>query len=1238
MGLEWNLRRKGYRIFSALFLVAILFSICLVGVLRAEEGALKWRYVTEGSVFSSPAIGRDGTVYLSWYHYLYAINPDGTLKWRYDIGEVKVYISMSSSPAIGPHGTIYVGSVDKYLYAINPDGTLKWRYETGRQVTSSPAIGSDGTVYVGSDYLYAINPDGTLKWRYEPVGGYFSPVIGPDGTVYMGAGDYLYALNSDGTLKWNYEMPGWWNIARSLSIGSDGTIYVGASYTIYAINPDGTLKWSYRTGSRVDSSPAIGSDGTIYIGSLDKYLYALNPDGTLKWRYETGDGVDSSPAIGADGTVYVMSEDNYFYALNPDGTLKWRYEIWSLEHGFSPAISSDGTVYIVSSGVLYAIQTSSMGVADSSWPMFRHDPMHTGRFTEQFKAQAGATQRQLSVTADVSALSGDVPFLAAFSIKASGGAPPYSFNWSFGDGSSSSEQNPAYTYQIPGVYTATVTVTDSNGATSTVTITVTVKEPPNTPPAAVITLNTPNSGDVPFEVRALGGHSSDPDGTIAQWKWSFGDGSPDASTMDVAHIYTSPGQYVLTLTVTDNRGATATATQAIVVNYANKPPTASITVSATEGTVPLNVAFAGSGTDPEGGQLSFHWVFGDGEEGDGRAINHTFSTQGDYTVRLIVTDDAGKQGTSDVAIHAKEAPQASPLSVSLEASVKKGTAPLAVAFNVNVNGGSPPYSYAYDFGDGAKEGIGESAIHTYASKGIYTTKVVVTDSKGASKESFIIITVTGGEVESSSGGGRHQGGGTPSDDTQQGESGPNKAIIIAGSGAVSANPLFVYTDKFTRAMYDLLRSRGYGHGDIYYLTPQLNSDTASRYRVDYSVVDDQRIKEAFEKVRDTIGETGQFVFYLHGHGRKDAIRINRSDWMPVSRLNELLNMLPQGAIKVIIIDTCYSGSFLDDLKGTNRIVIAASSSNSWTSISGVSFSKHLIDSLRYQSLDVNSAFLRAKEIIQGQDPSMDDDGDGVYSIARDGSFASTVTIGTSLAGGLPPEVSAHYELRMDEDDPCAKTIWAKVTEGDGGKVKKVTAVVVPPDFSSVFDVEKGTYPIGVDEVELIYNPAQDRWELYYGAFIKSGQWRIYYEAEDESGQISNTAAGVVIVPEGMCSGGTSSKARVNKSVFTAGDRLVFSIQVNANGRYDIYAAIVIPGGTFITFYPNSMTSFPMQAVAFRAGEELSGIKEYTVFELKAPSSIPKGDYMGCIVITPPAKDPLTASNWVTYDCREFRIK
>jgi hypothetical protein len=107
-------------------------------------------------VYSSPAIGADGTVYVgSGDNKVYALDgKTGAKRWVFTTGDV-VY----SSPAIGADGTVYVGSYDNKVYALDgKTGANRWEFETGDQVSSSPAIGADGTVYVGSHdyYVYAL--------------------------------------------------------------------------------------------------------------------------------------------------------------------------------------------------------------------------------------------------------------------------------------------------------------------------------------------------------------------------------------------------------------------------------------------------------------------------------------------------------------------------------------------------------------------------------------------------------------------------------------------------------------------------------------------------------------------------------------------------------------------------------------------------------------------------------------------------------------------------------------------------------------------------------------------------------------------------------------------------------------------------------------------------------------------------------------------------------------------------
>ena len=369
-----------------------------------EINMFKWKFSTRsneisGNIDSSPVIGPDGTIYVLAGSFcgplgvtpcerLWAINPNGTLKWK-----GKIEGTTRSSPAIGSDGTIYFGGGSDYnFYAINPNGRVKWKFRTEGRIDSSPAIGSDGTIYFGSreGYLYAINPNGTLKWKIG-TGGQVStsPAIGSDGTIYFRSSDgYLYAINPNGTLKWKIGIGGIGS--SSPAIGSDGTIYVVNVVNLVrgndlcAINPNGTLKWKLGIGNIGSSSPAIGSDGTIYIGlgyyfsqiSLEPsgYLCAINPNGTSKWTLKI-EPVDSPPTIDSEGTIYIGSTIyngwRYLYAINPNGSIFKRFTIEGSfavppSHSSSPTIGSDGTIYIGSNDAnLCAIGSPVSSLQDS---------------------------------------------------------------------------------------------------------------------------------------------------------------------------------------------------------------------------------------------------------------------------------------------------------------------------------------------------------------------------------------------------------------------------------------------------------------------------------------------------------------------------------------------------------------------------------------------------------------------------------------------------------------------------------------------------------------------------------------------------------------------------------------------------------------------------------------------------------------------------------------------------------
>lgn len=312
------------------------------------EGVEIWRFSCDSYVYGGPIIDPEGIIYFGCYNdNVYAMNPDGTLKWV-----TKLYRTIASTPAIDNNGIIYIGTIwnQNHLFALySNNGTVKWSYYTGDDIDSSPAIGADGTIYFGDwgGWIHAVNPNGTCKWKYH-TGDIItaSPAIGLDGTVYCGSHDHkLYAFYpNNGTVRWTFTTGHW--VRVNPCVGDDGTVYcVSLDNFLYALYPEnGTMKWRVNVGA--GTNPTIGSDGTIYCGY--GALYAVRPNGTIKWTYVPGSGHTirgSTPCTSAEGIIYFGTSDGgSFIAVNPNGTERWRDEYGWYE---SPAaIGEDGSIYV----------------------------------------------------------------------------------------------------------------------------------------------------------------------------------------------------------------------------------------------------------------------------------------------------------------------------------------------------------------------------------------------------------------------------------------------------------------------------------------------------------------------------------------------------------------------------------------------------------------------------------------------------------------------------------------------------------------------------------------------------------------------------------------------------------------------------------------------------------------------------------------------------------------------------
>jgi len=172
-------------------------------------------------------------------------------------------------------------------------------------------------------------------------------------------------------------------------------------------------------------------------------------------------------------------------------------------------------------------------------------------------------------------------------------------------------------------------------------------DPPtaNQPPTA--DANGPYTGTAGIPVTLDGSGSSDSDGTIASYSWNFGDGTTGTGVAP-SHTYAAAGSYTVSLTVTDDGGATNTDTTSATIDpgiVENLPPTADANGPYT-GTAGIPVTLDGSGSsDSDGSIVSYDWDFGDGNTGTGVAPSHAYAAAGSYTVSLTVTDDGGATNT-----------------------------------------------------------------------------------------------------------------------------------------------------------------------------------------------------------------------------------------------------------------------------------------------------------------------------------------------------------------------------------------------------------------------------------------------------------------------------------------------------------------------------------------------------------------------------------------------------------------
>jgi len=602
--------------------------------------------------------------------------PDGTLAWDLQLsnGFRVIIYAMTVSPAGDAYvaGVYIMGSEPIGFYAkVSASGALVYAKSMGQLVLGvdmeyCPEL--DAFSMIGYNYEYqgvsaVVNADGSIRWaRMADVLDISIPwgsMIDANGNLYAfmdrGYGDDvgLVVFDSQGAVSRQmlFSSPEDYEFCWDVTRGADGNIYL--------------LGYAFLTGQMLmlKLSPSLEHIWGEFIGNpllhQEHTCLIAQPDGTL---YAIGSV--SNPSNGTEGPSVLRIDqegavlDATYYPQAGEGTdLRFLSASAVPGGGVVLAGASYGPVSLFGVPVpnvevrpvsdLWtddSVPWISLALSPSDLGLVVTDPAaYVDNYDSLLGYQAwfgGIDTRTPTLSVEIICKeSNNNPFEFTFRGKASDGNRPYTYEWTFGDGTVGEGMRIRHTYGAPGSYTVTLRVTDEDGEFGQAWTTVVISAPPVIDyfdywprPAR---LNSP----VTFWVNA-----TDPDGgLISSCYWDFGDGTSVTSAERWAdHTYSAAGWYEAVVTVTDDEGQSASSNVTVEVLDVGGEPVAEFIWYPNEPVYGQSVVFDGTASwDYDGFIVAYQWYFGDGGYGFGSYTTHTFYNPGSYLVTLSVVDNTG---------------------------------------------------------------------------------------------------------------------------------------------------------------------------------------------------------------------------------------------------------------------------------------------------------------------------------------------------------------------------------------------------------------------------------------------------------------------------------------------------------------------------------------------------------------------------------------------------------------------
>jgi PKD repeat protein len=427
-------------------------------------------------------------------------------------------------------------------------------------------------VYTAGDNAY---PDGSAadyQNCYEPTWGQFKsktkPSIGNHEYNTGTANPYFDYYNGAGTTSGvaGTRGQGWY----SYNLGKWHLVVLNANSTFVGTKAGSTQEQWLKADLAATSQPCI-------------LAYWHHP------RFTSGT-TDPLPAPGgfhydfwkdlyAAGADLVINGHHHIYERyapqTPDGVLDMDNGLRQITAGTGGANGGDITVLRTNSEIVNGHTRGALKLT-----------LDDGRFAWEFLPVAGQTftDKGTGICHGSPAPAGDTPPSVSFGQSCNGLTCDFSdtstdpdgsvveWGWSFGDGTTSVARNPSHSYAAGGTYSVRLVARDNDGVTRSSSKQITVASAPNTPPVADF------SSSCSGLTCSFTDRSTDADGTVTAWSWTFGDGA-SSTVQDPSHTYAAGGSYIVELTAKDNGDGTGAVSRQVSVTAPTPPPPISLTAA-----------------------------------------------------------------------------------------------------------------------------------------------------------------------------------------------------------------------------------------------------------------------------------------------------------------------------------------------------------------------------------------------------------------------------------------------------------------------------------------------------------------------------------------------------------------------------------------------------------------------------------------------------------------------------------